>query len=175
MSDDYTPSTDEVREAWNDFKTARDAFPSEESWEAHDAEFDRWLESVGAATRTRFVSTVDELDALPIGSVVLDRLLMPWHKRPGTRWYATGWDGGVRSPAVPLPARVLYEAPGEAMSTTSRVEYDIAFGDETDDNWTTDLNHVERELAYINARIAEGDPGYTEDEYQRPIRIVKRM
>src|SRR5690606_21838849 len=61
------------------------------------------------AARTRVVTTVDELDALPVGSVVLDRLLMPWHKRPGARWYATGWDGGVRSPAIPLPARVLYD------------------------------------------------------------------
>ena len=62
-----------------------------------------------AATRTRVVTTVTELDALPIGSVVLDRLLNPWHLRGAGRWYAAGWDGGVLSPAVPLPARVLYD------------------------------------------------------------------
>src|SRR5690606_39308728 len=60
MSDDYTPSTDEVREAWNDFKTARDALPSEESWEAHDAEFDRWLESVRAEERERIARLIDQ-------------------------------------------------------------------------------------------------------------------
>jgi hypothetical protein len=60
------------------------------------------------------------------------------------------------------------------MSTTSRVEYDIAFGNETDDEWTTDLDHIKRELDYIEARIAEGASGYSEEEYPRPIRIVKR-
>lgn len=62
----------------------------------------------------------------------------------------------------------------ETTARVERVEYDIAFGNETDDDWTTNLNHVERELAYINARIAEGAPGYTEVEYPRPIRIVQR-
>jgi hypothetical protein len=73
-----------------------------------------------AAARTRVVTTVDELDALPVGSVVLDRLLMPWHKRPGTRWYSTGWDGGVRSPAIALPARVLYD-PEDAYADAARI------------------------------------------------------
>jgi uncharacterized protein YceK len=73
-----------------------------------------------AATRTRVVTTVAELDALPVGSVVLDRLLMPWHKRPGTRWYSTGWDGGVRSPAIALPARVLHD-PEDAYADAARI------------------------------------------------------
>src|SRR5690606_40881231 len=61
-----------------------------------------------AATRTRVVTTVAELDALPIGSVVLDRHGEAWRKTRTGDWTATAL-GSTTSSGVPLPARVLYE------------------------------------------------------------------
>jgi hypothetical protein len=75
-----------------------------------------------AATRTRVITTVDELDALPIGSVVLNAngvaFVKTWYDDGGglqmDRWYATGFEGRWVSEAViggglTSPARVLYE------------------------------------------------------------------
>src|SRR5690606_7551719 len=65
-----------------------------------------------AATRTRDIATVDELDALPIGSVVLDIhggvLPEPWQKWP-TGWWAAGDDEASFAEDIALPARVLYD------------------------------------------------------------------
>lgn len=68
-----------------------------------------------AATRTRVVTTVTELDALRVGSVVLDAHDNPWgHPRDGlASWVdleanedALLWWSCTR---IDLPARVLYE------------------------------------------------------------------
>ncbi|MEV8029233.1 hypothetical protein [Cellulosimicrobium funkei] len=61
-----------------------------------------------AASRPRQVTTVTELDALPVGSVVLNAESVAWQKRGKSgRWYVVGHTGG--STQVPyLPARVLY-------------------------------------------------------------------
>ena len=61
-----------------------------------------------AATRTRVVTTVAELDALPIGSVVLDRHGEAWRKTRTGDWTATAL-GSTTSSGVPLPARVLHD------------------------------------------------------------------
>ncbi|MDQ8040627.1 hypothetical protein RDI86_02035 [Cellulosimicrobium sp. XJ-DQ-B-000] len=63
-----------------------------------------------AATRTRVVTTVTELDALPVGSVVLDAGSYVMHKVWGIPEPADHWSYlGTEHPAVPdLPARVLY-------------------------------------------------------------------
>lgn len=75
-----------------------------------------------AATRTRVIATVDELDALPVGSVVLNAngvaFVKTWYDDGGglqmDRWHATGFEGRWVSEAVigggiTSPARVLYE------------------------------------------------------------------
>ncbi|MBN0040211.1 hypothetical protein JN535_08530 [Cellulosimicrobium cellulans] len=68
-----------------------------------------------AATRTRVVTTVTELDALAVGSVVLDAHDNPWgHPRDGlASWVdleanedALLWWSATR---IDLPARVLYD------------------------------------------------------------------
>lgn len=52
------------------------------------------------------VSTVEELDALPVGTVVLNQYGSAW-QRGGRNWYLAGAPGGQK--AVPyLPARVIY-------------------------------------------------------------------
>ena len=59
----------------------------------------------GRAPRT--VTTVEELDALAVGSVVLNANGYPWRKG-GRNWYVAGATGGSRQ--IPyLPGIVLYE------------------------------------------------------------------
>jgi hypothetical protein len=60
------------------------------------------------AAHTRVVTTVDELNALAVGSVVLDRHGEAWRKTRTGDWTATAL-GSTTSSGVPLPARVLYE------------------------------------------------------------------
>jgi hypothetical protein len=63
------------------------------------------------AAHTRVVTTVDELDALPIGSVVLDhRSTFPeaWQKFH-TGWWVAGEEYPLAAADIPLPARVLYD------------------------------------------------------------------
>src|SRR5690606_30146906 len=82
----------------------------------------RFLAGHEAATRTRVVTTVAELDALPIGSVVLNAngvaFVKAWYDDGGglqmDRWHATGFEGRWVSEAVigggvTSPARVLYD------------------------------------------------------------------
>lgn len=77
-------------------------------------------ERAEAATRTRVVATVAELDELPVGSVVLDAHDNPWgHPRDGlASWVdleanedALLWWSATR---IDLPARVLYEPEEES-------------------------------------------------------------
>ena len=68
---------------------------------------DGLLAGRAAATRTRVVTTVTELDALRVGSVVLDRHGYPWLKGTGS-WVCTS-DGGVIEPHEVAPLTVLYE------------------------------------------------------------------
>lgn len=60
-----------------------------------------------AASRPRQVTTVAELDALPVGSVVLDRHGEAWRKTRTDDWTATALVRTTSS-GVPLPARVLH-------------------------------------------------------------------
>jgi hypothetical protein len=61
-----------------------------------------------AATRTRVVTTVAELDALPVGSVVLTEGGSAWQKS-GTAWYMSTGKLARRADWIQLPARVLFE------------------------------------------------------------------
>jgi len=91
------------------------------AWSQHVARVGAFVQGAEwAATRTREVTTVDELDALPIGSVVLNAngvaFVKTWYDDGGLqmdRWYATGFEGRWVSEAViggglTSPARVLY-------------------------------------------------------------------
>ena len=61
-----------------------------------------------AATRTRTITTVAELDALPIGSVVLSEYEAVWERESDVYWIETGNTWRVQSTDIALPARVLY-------------------------------------------------------------------
>ena len=61
-----------------------------------------------AATRTRVVTTVTELDALPVGSVVLSEYEAVWERESDLCWIETGNTWRVQSTDIALPARVLY-------------------------------------------------------------------
>lgn len=64
-----------------------------------------------AAARTRVVSTEDELDALAVGSVVLDNSSIAVQRRVTGWWTATG-DHSLPTGIIAaegLPARVLYD------------------------------------------------------------------
>ncbi|WP_022886383.1 hypothetical protein [Glaciibacter superstes] len=61
---EWTPTTDVIRQACT-FERNRLGEPRTISVER----FDRWLEAV---KRPQTISTVEELDALPVGSVILD-------------------------------------------------------------------------------------------------------
>jgi hypothetical protein len=54
------------------------------------------------------IETAEELDALPVGSVVLDPHRMAWQKRQGlaVEWFAAGVMGGFSRMAT--PATVLH-------------------------------------------------------------------
>jgi len=64
-----------------------------------------------AAAHTREVTTVDELDALPIGSVVLDhRSTFPEARQKfSTGWWVAGEECPLAAADILLPARVLYD------------------------------------------------------------------
>lgn len=63
-----------------------------------------------AATRTRVVTTVTELDALPIGSVVLSEQSAVFERdEVDMSWMETGVTWRLSSEDIALPARVLYE------------------------------------------------------------------
>lgn len=61
-----------------------------------------------AATRARVVTTVTELEALPVGSVVLSEVGRVWQKI-STAWYLAGGKRARQAEYVRLPARVLYD------------------------------------------------------------------
>jgi hypothetical protein len=71
-------------------------------------------EAERAAARTRVITTVAELDALPIGSVVLDSDGDAWKRYGRDAWGCTEdltitrWETALVA-AKCLPARVLYE------------------------------------------------------------------
>lgn len=87
----------------------------EEQWKRapHQPDF-RYAHAIASALiakgyrRPRTVTTVEELDALPIGSVVLDRSGKAWHSLGTREW----WVGGVTirggHPRELLPATVLH-------------------------------------------------------------------
>lgn len=77
-----------------------------------------------AATRTRVVTTVTELDALPVGSVVLDAGSYVMHKVWGIPEPVDHWSYlGTEHPAVPdLPARVLYDPEEEQAATATAAD-----------------------------------------------------
>lgn len=63
-------------------------------------------------SKPRTITTVAEMDALPIGSVVLDLIGISLHKNPFTGWCASNGakEIGREFWAEALPATVLYEA-----------------------------------------------------------------
>jgi hypothetical protein len=61
-----------------------------------------------AASRPRQVTTVAELDALPVGSVVLSEQGAIWERESDAYWIETGNTWRVQSEDIALPARVLY-------------------------------------------------------------------
>lgn len=63
---------------------------------------------------TTTITTEAELDALPVGSVVLDRHEYPWRKGCGS-WVCTS-DGGVIEPIKVTPLTVLH-VPGQPAPT----------------------------------------------------------
>jgi hypothetical protein len=120
---DYTPSTDEVGDAYIQMRVRESgaSTPDERILASVDAlpEWERWLAGHEAATRTRVVTTVAELDALPLGSVVLDADGDVWQMRergliPGSEWACTERaipmsTGAALANAPFAPFRVLYE------------------------------------------------------------------
>ncbi|MDF2915972.1 MAG: hypothetical protein K0S70_189 [Microbacterium sp.] len=77
-----------------------------EGW--RDGFEDGYVAGHEAATRTRVVTTVTELDALPVGVVVLTEVGRVWQKI-GTAWNVAGGKRARQAEYVRLPARVLYE------------------------------------------------------------------
>lgn len=71
---------------------------------------DGFLAGHEAATRTRVVTTVIELDALPVGSVVLSEQGAVFERdEVDMSWMETGVTWRLSSEDIALPARVLYE------------------------------------------------------------------
>lgn len=70
-------------------------------------------------TTTTTITTEAELDALPVGSVVLDRHEYPWRKGCGS-WVCTS-DGGVIEPIKVTPLTVLH-VPGQPAPTEHAAE-----------------------------------------------------
>ncbi|SEB29000.1 hypothetical protein [Arthrobacter woluwensis] len=61
--------------------------------EEEQARFDAWLESVRAeARRPRVIENADELDKLPVRSVVLDRFGDPVKKKAQDWWQGIGYE-----------------------------------------------------------------------------------
>lgn len=67
-----------------------------------------------AATRTRVVTTVTELDALPIGSVVLSEQGAVFERDHDGFWAEPGFTWHPMSKDMALPARVLYNPEEDA-------------------------------------------------------------
>lgn len=91
---------------------AEKRYPSEWSPGGDRARFvEGFIAGHEAATRTRVVATAADLDALPVGSVVLDAGSYVMHKVWGIPEPVDHWSYlGTEHPAVPdLPARVLYD------------------------------------------------------------------
>ena len=96
----YTQARAEAEKRYNtgsvsvgDYLTMSDAFVQGADW---------------AATRTRTITTTTELDALPIGSVVLSEYEAVWERESDLCWIETGNTWRVQSTDIALPARVLY-------------------------------------------------------------------
>lgn len=66
--------------------------------------------TAGYSTRRRTVTTEAELDALPVGSVVLDPIGISLHRNPFTGWCASNGAKEVEGEFLleALPATVLY-------------------------------------------------------------------
>lgn len=63
------------------------------------------------ATMRPNVRTSEELEALPVGTIVRDdtgALWDAWDPADGDRWHVVGWFEGHPPSAIPLPARVLF-------------------------------------------------------------------
>lgn len=59
------------------------------------------------ASQPRTITTAEELDALPVGSIILDVELDAWQKMTSGAWYCADEVNG--NPVGYLPATVLYE------------------------------------------------------------------
>lgn len=127
LSDPIIPSTGEVRAVYirdhtrnfDSYQVGR-SLTSEQ--EFYGAKFDRWLAAHDAAVRAdmqpREVRTVEELDALPDGSIAMNHVgRVPWRARTaaathGGYRYWTGEVNGVveqiRSDRLRLPTLLLF-------------------------------------------------------------------
>lgn len=79
---------------------------------AHPGFIEGFLAGHEAATRTRVVSTVTDLDALPVGSVVLDADEQAWQKPDALDTWASGQQTLALTSAqlaADGPFRVLYD------------------------------------------------------------------
>jgi hypothetical protein len=65
--------------------------------------------------KPRTITTVEELDALPVGSVILDPAGLSLHKNEFTGWCASNGAKNISGEMLDeaLPATVLYEAPND--------------------------------------------------------------
>lgn len=69
---------------------------------------DGFLAGHKAASRPRQVTTVAELDALPVGSVVLSEQGAVFERLNEAHWSETGFTWKPQSEDITTPARVLY-------------------------------------------------------------------
>lgn len=78
------------------------------------AVLDKTADAILAAgyTKPRTITTAEELDALPFGSVILDPIGLSLHKNEFTGWRASNGAKGITLDMLAneaLPATVLYE------------------------------------------------------------------
>jgi len=77
--------------------------------DAHDDGYTAgFLAGYEAASRPREVSTVDQLDALPVGSAVLSEYGAVWERESDGLWIETGQTWRLKPTGIALPARVLH-------------------------------------------------------------------
>lgn len=85
---------------------ARDFGPAQQDYKLADA-----LLAEGYR-KPRTITTVEELDALPTGSVILDPIGLSLHKNPFTGWNASNGAKEITADMLQgeaLPATVIYE------------------------------------------------------------------
>lgn len=91
--------------------------------EFHPAMLPHLATLISAAAKGHYrprIETVEELDALPEGSVVRDDSRYVYEKATARRWHQPGWEGQRWSDAIDLPATVLWSPGGERSAAETR-------------------------------------------------------